>query len=340
MNDNSLRKWIKLSLQYLYRIRNGILLHLATCFFILLIAALYHLPMIPMLYIVLFITAMAGLFLGLGCHQFRRRMQHLILVRSGANVQLGTLPVPCDALEAIYQEILSITADRSLQAENQAEARLRRSDAYYTLWSHQAKTPLAALRLLIQEEPINPGACETELLKAEQYVEMALQYQRLRSSEKDLVLAPVSVDQVIRSTVKGLAPLFISRKLLIDIDTIGVTVLSDEKWLSFALEQILTNAAKYTPSGGVRIYLSDPHKPELCIEDSGIGIRPEDLPRVMDWGYTGQNGHKGMRSTGIGLALCRETLDMLGHRIHLESTVGKGTRVFIDFSRETMEIFS
>lgn len=340
MHDSSLLEWLKLTFAYLYRERNGILLHLAISFFILLIAALYHLPMIPVLYIVLFITAMALLFLGLGCHQFRRRMQHLALVRSGAHIQLGTLPAPHDALESIYQEILGITADRSLRAETQAETRLRRSDAYYTLWSHQAKTPLAALRLLIREEPIDSGACEMELLKTEQYVEMALQYQRLRSIENDLVLAPVSVERVVRSTVKGLAPLFISRNLSVEIDGIDITVLSDEKWLSFALEQILTNAAKYTPSGGVHIYLSDKGKPELCVEDSGIGIRPEDLPRVMDWGYTGQNGHQGMRSTGIGLALCRETLEMLGHHIRLESTIGKGTRVFLDFSRETLEIFS
>lgn len=117
-------------------------------------------------------------------------------------------------------------------------------------------------------------------------------------------------------------------------------MLTDEKWLQFALEQILSNAAKYTRQGGVTIRLSDPSRPwNLVIQDSGIGIQPEDLPRVTDWGYTGQNGHSGTRSTGIGLALCRETLEMLGHRMRIESTPGVGTSVYLDFSRNELEIF-
>ena len=99
------------------------------------------------------------------------------------------------------------------------------------------------------------------------------------------------------------------------------------------------NALQYTQSGGVRLYLEPDAPLTLVIADSGCGIRPEDLPRVTDWGYTGQNGHSGTRSTGIGLALCRETLEMLGHRMHIESTPGVGTSVYLDFSRNELEIF-
>lgn len=331
--------WLKLTLQYLYRVRGSILLHLASCCSIALICTLYHIPFQAAGYMILFISAMALLFWGLGCHQFRRRMQHLTAVLHGADIQLGTLPVPSDAKEELYQAILQRTASRSTRAENEAEAAMRRSDAYYTRWSHQVKTPLAALRLLIQEEPIDRAACENELLKTEQYVEMALQYQRLKSTENDLLLTYCPLDRVVRSTVKSLAPLFIARNLSLEIENISVTVLTDEKWLQFVLEQILSNAAKYTRQGGVKIWLSDPSRPELVIEDTGIGIQPEDLPRVTDWGYTGQNGHAGTRSTGIGLALCRETLEMLGHRMRIESTSGTGTRVYLDFYRNQLEIF-
>ncbi len=168
---------------------------------------------------------------------------------------------------------------------------------------------------------------------------MALQYQRLKSTENDLLLTSCPLDRVVRNTVKSLAPLFIARNLSLEIENISVSVLTDEKWLQFALEQILSNAAKYTRQGGVTIRLSDPSRPELVIQDSGIGIQPEDLPRVTDWGYTGQNGHSGTRSTGIGLALCRETLEMLGHRMRIESTPGVGTSVYLDFSRNELEIF-
>lgn len=167
---------------------------------------------------------------------------------------------------------------------------MRRSDLYYTRWSHQVKTPLAALRLLLHEDPINRSACENELLKTEQYVEMALQYQRLKSTENDLVLTFCPLDRVVRNTVKSLASLFIGRNLSLEIENISVQVLTDEKWLQFVLEQILSNAAKYTQQGGVSVWLSDPARPVLVIQDTGIGIQPEDLPRVTDWGYTGQNG--------------------------------------------------
>ena len=209
------------------------------------------------------------------------------------------------------------------RAETESESALRRSDTYYTRWSHQVKTPLAALRLLIREEPIDRTACENELLKTEQYVEMALQYQRLKSTENDLLLTSCPLDRVVRNTVKSLAPLFIARNLSLEIENMSVSVLTDEKWLQFALEQILSNAAKYTRQGGVTIRLSDPSRPELVIQDSGIGIQPEDLPRVTDWGYTGQNGHSGTRSTGIGLALCPGNPGDAGspdaHQVHSRS---------------------
>lgn len=332
-------EWLKLTFQYLYRVRGSLLLHTASCCSIALIASLYHIPVQAIGYIILFISAMAFLFFGLGCHQFRRRMQHLKVVCNGADIQLGTLPPAHDAMEELYQAILHKTADRTIRAETASETAMRRSDLYYTRWSHQVKTPLAALRLLLHEDPINRSACENELLKTEQYVEMALQYQRLKSTENDLVLTFCPLDQVVRNTVKSLASLFIGRNLSLEIENISVQVLTDEKWLQFVLEQILSNAAKYTQQGGVSVWLSDPARPVLVIQDTGIGIQPEDLPRVTDWGYTGQNGHAGTRSTGIGLALCKETLDLLGHRMWIESSPGVGTSVYLDLSQNTLEIF-
>ncbi|MBS4786140.1 MAG: sensor histidine kinase [Clostridiales bacterium] len=334
-----MRSWMTITAQYLYRIRSQILLHLSTCGAILLIFGLYHLPMAPAIYIVIFVTAMALLFCGLGCHIFRRRIQYLTELSAGAIYQLGKMPEPRDALERLYQQIILRTDQRSVRAESDAQEQLNTAQRYYTIWSHQAKTPLAAMRLLIQEGPPDRAAFENELLKAEQYVEMVLQYQRIRSTENDLLLTPVQLDQTIKKVVKGLAPLFISKKLSVEIRNIHATVLSDEKWLAFALEQILTNAAKYTATGGVCIELLPGDGVHLAVTDTGIGIRPEDLPRVTDWGYTGQNGHLGTRSTGIGLALCSDTLKMLGHRMQIESQPGKGTRVILDLTRRDLETF-
>ena len=105
-----------------------------------------------------------------------------------------------------------------------------------------------------------------------------------------------------------------------------------EKWLVFVLEQVLTNAVKYTRKGKISIYLDPEKEKTLVVEDTGMGIRPEDLPRIFEWGYTGYNGRIKNRATGIGLALCRQTMEMLGHRISAKSEPGKGTCIYLDLA--------
>ena len=125
--------------------------------------------------------------------------------------------------------------------------------------------------------------------------------------------------------MKIYAKQFIRRRIRLDYKETGLTVLTDEKWLSFAIEQLLANALKYTREGGeIRIYAEGA---ALCIEDTGIGIAAEDLPRVFEKGYTGCNGRTDKKSTGIGLYLCRKILDKLGHGISIESEIGAGTKV-------------
>lgn len=188
-------------------------------------------------------------------------------------------------------------------------------------------------------------ALEQEAFRVEQYVEMALQYQRLETKGADLVLRRCSIDSMVRQALKKTAPLFLHRSLSLTLGDLQGTVLTDEKWLVFVLEQVITNAVKYTPSGSIAIGLEPKEgfeqegvlHPVLCVADAGIGIRPEDLPRVFEWGYTGYNGRKEQHSTGIGLALCRETMEMLGHKIRIQSAQGQGTRVLLDLYRADLE---
>ena len=128
----------------------------------------------------------------------------------------------------------------------------------------------------------------------------------------------------------------IQKKLKLEYEETDIKVLTDEKWLSFVIEQVLSNSLKYTSNGYVRIYLKDPAT--LCIEDSGIGIAPEDLPRVFENGYTGYNGRTDMKASGIGLYLCRRICNNLGHSISAESAVGKGTAVYINLARRDLEV--
>ena len=195
------------------------------------------------------------------------------------------------------------------------------------------------MRLLLQEEdtPLS-RELQSDLFQTEQYVQIALQYLRMEKMTSDLVFARYDLDALIRQAVRKYAPLFIRRKIILSYEPVHCEVLTDEKWLVFVLEQILSNALKYTKSGSIHIYLSPDAPKTLVIEDTGIGIAPEDLPRVFEKGFTGCNGRTDKRATGIGLYLCRRILEKLGHTIAITSTVGEGTTVRIGLQQDALEV--
>ena len=169
---------------------------------------------------------------------------------------------------------------------------------------------------------------QAELFQIEQYVEMVLQYLRLTDSINDFVLREYDLDVIIRQAVRKYASMFIQKKLKLEYESVEVKVVTDEKWMVFVLEQLLSNAIKYTPSGMIQIYIENGC---LVVEDSGMGILPEDLPRIFDKGYTGYNGRRDKKASGIGLYLAKEILNRLGHKILAESEPGKGTKMKILF---------
>ncbi|MFR2848730.1 MAG: ATP-binding protein [Hungatella hathewayi] len=235
-------------------------------------------------------------------------------------------------MDGAWLALVSRWQQNCLDEMERGRAKREESSRYYTLWSHQIKTPVAAAHLLLQEETLDRPAMEQELFKMEQYVDMALQYQRLDKSGRDLVLQEYELEGLVKKAVKGLAAVFIYNRAALELGELAGQVLTDEKWFVFVLEQILSNAVKYAPKGKISVYLSGDRK-ELVIEDNGIGIRPEDIPRVFEWGYTGSNGRLEKRSTGIGLYLCRQVMNMLGQSIRIESEEGVGTRVCLGIDR-------
>ena len=225
------------------------------------------------------------------------------------------------------------TLRRELRRQETARAaRWEDMTAYYTAWVHQIKTPIAAMRLTLQGED-TPAARRlmTELGRVEQYVDMALTYLRLEEGGSDYVIRTCAVDDVVRAAVRRFAGEFIDRRIALDYTPVEWETVTDGKWLTFVVEQLLSNALKYTGQDGtVRIYREGD---DLCIRDSGMGIAPEDLPRVFDMGYTGQNGRLDRRSSGIGLYLCRRICRNLRHDIAITSKVGEGTTVRITLGR-------
>ena len=216
--------------------------------------------------------------------------------------------------------------------ETRTGARFQDMMEYYTMWAHQIKTPIASMKVTLQNEdsPLS-RRLSTELFHIEQYVDMVLAFLRLDSDSTDYVFREQDLDGIVRQSVVRFAGEFIDRKLSLNCPPLETTVVTDEKWLSFVLEQLLSNALKYTRKGGISISLQ-PAK-TLCIADTGIGIAPEDLPRVFEKGYTGLNGRADKRASGLGLYLCRQICHRLGIELRIECQVGEGTRVFLDLEQ-------
>ena len=207
---------------------------------------------------------------------------------------------------------------------------------YYTMWVHQIKTPIASMHLILQKEDSEDSRrLRAELFRVEQYVQMVLCFLRLDSDFTDYVIKEYRVDDIIRPAVRRLAPQFIMKKLSLEYEQTDEVALTDEKWLGFVVEQVLSNAVKYTSEGSISIKCDGDR---LVISDTGIGIAAEDLPRIFDKGYTGFNGRADRKASGIGLYLCRRICDNLGHSIKVESAAGQGTTITIGLRRNKLEV--
>ena len=191
------------------------------------------------------------------------------------------------------------------------------------------------LKLQNEDSPLARGL-RGDLNRIAQYVEMAMTYLRLDAETGDYVLKTQELDPIIRGAVRRFAGEFIDRKLRLRLQETGQMVLTDEKWLSFVLEQLLSNALKYTPGGEISIFWQEPDT--LVIRDTGIGIAPEDLPRIFEKGFTGYNGRSDKKASGIGLYLCKRVCDRLGHGISIASAPGEGTTVFLKLGRDKIGI--
>lgn len=321
-----------------WRGRRWAFLFLALCFAILaLVIALYRLPLTAVGYAGLLCAALALVWLALDFRFYCARHRCLKELQAEIDVTLDHLPPPQNGQEADYQALIRTLDAHRRKQEGQMAAQYRDMMEYYTIWAHQIKTPIAAMHLLLREEDSpHSRALEEELQRVEQYVQMVLGYLRLDGDTTDFVLRRCDLDAIVRRAVRNYAGSFIRKKLSLDYQGAKIWVLTDEKWLLFVIEQVLSNALKYTRTGKVTISLEG--EATLVISDTGIGIAPEDLPRVFDRGFTGCNGRLEQRSSGIGLYLCRRILDQLGHSIEIQSTPGKGTQVRLHLEQNPLAV--
>ena len=177
-----------------------------------------------------------------------------------------------------------------------------------------------------------------QLFNIDFYVDAVMNYLRLEDMSSDYVFEDCQVEKIVRKAVKKFAAQFIGKKISIELNNLDINVKTDEKWLGFIIEQLISNAVKYTRNGGkISIYMKETFNSAdriLVIEDNGIGITKEDIPRIFERGYTGYNGRMSKKSSGIGLYLCRKAADKLGISIAIESKLDKGTKVLLDLAQK------
>lgn len=293
---------------------------------------LYNLPLEALIYTGSFCFLVALIASFLDFVNYRESYKKLNFLEKNILNDLESLPKSLDIridyyykiIEKLYEE-----ADRLTQ-----ENRKKNIDMvdYYSMWVHQIKTPIAAMNFLLDNEEVDQKILQQELFKIERYVEMVLTYIRLDSISSDYVITKINLDEVVKDSVKKYATIFINKKIKLNYVSHETIVISDKKWLGFAFEQILGNSVKYSSTGGE--ITIETYENKLVIEDKGIGIKEEDLPRIYEKGFTGFNGRYEKKSSGLGLYLCKKTLDKLGHHIEIFSKVGEGTRVEITFPKE------
>jgi hypothetical protein len=247
------------------------------------------------------------------------------------------LPLVSTLAEADYQEMVTLLTSCCRESATAFETGRQDSLDYYTTWAHQIKTPIAVMQMILSGEDTDEHrALSAELFRIEQYVEMVLSYIRLDSPSNDFLFQEYALDTLIRKSIRKYAPQFIQKKIRLIYEPTDLPIITDEKWFCFLLEQLLSNAVKYTLAGTVTVSVSPDEV--LSVSDTGIGIAAEDLPRIFEKGFTGYNGRADQKSTGLGLYLCKKTSDRLGIRIHAASTPGEGSTFFLDVSSHRLNV--
>lgn len=237
------------------------------------------------------------------------------------------LPEHMDIIEYDYQEL----AKELYQAKQEliSKNRIAKKELldYYGMWVHQIKTPIAALDILLQNT--EQFLYEEDIVNSRINKRLEIIQESIPVSDMKMELFKIeqyAVDDMVRQVIRKYAKIFISKKIKMNFKPTGRYIVTDDKWFVFVLEQLISNALKYTKKGQISIYMKEK---SLVIEDTGIGIPAEDLPRIFEKGFTGYNGRENKKSTGIGLYLCKNIMDKLQWNITVDSEVGSGTKIYL-----------
>lgn len=233
------------------------------------------------------------------------------------------------------QQLMDEMRKEHIREMNAVQEKQKEHYDFIVSWFHEIKTPIAVLHL-IQQTDIDANSLREEIEKIENYVEQALYYAKLDSFNQDYSIGSCDMIGIVKDTVRDHSKTFISKKVRILLPSESMSVQSDSKWLKFIVNQLLTNSLKYTDnSGEILIGTNEtPQEKQLIIRDNGIGITPQELPRIFNRGFTGETGRTYSKSTGMGLYLAQQLSNKLGHYITCTSEVSSYTEFIIHFPKD------
>lgn len=322
--------------KYICQYKNTVILFLVFALIFAIIFSLYNLEIEAILYACILCLLVSSVIVSAHFYFFCKQHNEREHILNNILIMTESLPEPKTLAESDYLEMIKKL--REINILNATKHRNERSESidYYTTWVHQIKTPISVMSMILQGEDTDEHReLSSELFRIEQYVEMILCYFRLDSNSSDFIFKQYNLDKIIRNSIRKFAPQFVRKRIKLQYESTDITVLTDEKWLSFIIEQILSNAVKYTETGKITITVQNK---TLQIHDTGIGIAAEDLPRIFEKNFTGYNGRANKKSTGLGLYLSKKAADKLSHKISVESTIGKGSIFYVDLHSDKIEI--
>ena len=287
-------------------------------------------------YMLVLLLCLGAVYVSILYIQERRSVKQLNrMIETG---KLLDFPPPDSVKEDLYQQLIGDQTRRGESAVDRLEESRREEMAFLLAWVHRMKTPIAAARLQMERDRLSPDkktieSLEEEIDRIAEGVEKVLYYVRQSDFTEDYVIEEISLRAIVTDSVRKHSRIFIGRRVSLNQDDLDYRVLTDRKWAAFVLDQLISNALKYTPEGG-RISIEageSPREITLTVTDTGPGIRAEDLTRVFNRSFTGFNGRMEAASTGMGLYLAHSLCEKLNHKLTVESAPGEGTRASVHF---------
>ncbi len=275
--------------------------------------------------------------------RFSREMKYtkelIILVEDQAANEQESLPRP----RFFRERQVDLALHKTIQSLAQELADVKNNNMmeneYTAAWVHEVKAPLTAMKLVIDANRHDPliRKIESEWLRVHLLIDQQLSISRLPSLESDYVLERTGIQRLVTQEIRELASWCLEKNIAVEFEGRDGEVVTDTKWCRFIIRQFLTNAVKYSPVGGtiaISMTVKQNDQMQLVIADEGPGIKPHDLPRIFDKGFTGGTGRIHNAATGLGLHLANTVADKIGVALTASSEEGVGTTMHITFSNE------